>query len=219
MFQQLQAHPDFTQAQHRALPHMANTDLSQLKAQLLGQPRAPNPQALTFGAGFHAAILEPAHYAPPTGLPPAQRRLLERLATTVRRHRYCRDLLYRGTPELTHTATHTETGLQVKVRPDLMVRSRAGRQLTLIDFKTTSCRDYAHFCATVEAYDYDRQAAFYSDVLQADRFLLIGVQKKAPYDLWLIELSADADTMQQGRKKYQRLLRAYAQQHAATLAA
>ena len=214
MFHHVHAYPDLTQAQHRALPHVSNTDLSELKAQLLGQLRTLNPQALRFGAGFHAAILEPTLDALPTDLPPAQRRLLTTLASTVRRHRYCRDLLYRGTPELTHTAIHTETDLQVKVRPDLLVRSRAGRRLTLIDFKTTSCRDYAQFVGTVEQYDYDRQAAFYLDVLQADRFLLIGVQKKAPHDLWLVEVSADFATMAQGRKKYQHLLRAYAERSA-----
>ncbi|WP_243651318.1 PD-(D/E)XK nuclease-like domain-containing protein [Hymenobacter gummosus] len=137
----------------------------------------------------------------------------------MRRQRYCRDLLYRGTPELTHTATHTATGVQVKVRPDLLVRSPAGRRLTLIDFKTTSCRDRAHFLATIEQYDYDRQAAFYLDALQADRFLIIGVQKKAPHALWTVEVSANLLLMEQGRKKYTALLRHYARQSGPHLAA
>ncbi|MBW3127273.1 PD-(D/E)XK nuclease-like domain-containing protein [Hymenobacter profundi] len=208
MFHDLQAYPNLTQEQHRALPHVSNTDLSNLKAQVLGQLRTPNPQALAFGAHFHAAMLEPATYQRTTERCPWEQ--LEQLARQVRRHRYCRDLLYRGTPELTHTATHTETGLTVKIRPDLLVRSRAGRRLTLIDFKTTSCRDYAQFVSTVEQYDYDRQAAFYTDILQADRFLIVGVQKKAPFSIWKVELSADALVMAQGRKKYQRLLRACA---------
>ncbi|MDU0369589.1 PD-(D/E)XK nuclease-like domain-containing protein [Hymenobacter endophyticus] len=213
MFHSLQSYPDLTQTQHRALPHVSNTDLSDLKGQVLGQLRALNPQALAYGTAFHAATLEPATYArtDERGVRWAD---LEMLARRVRRQRYCRDLLYRGTPELTHTAVHTETGIAVKVRPDLLVRSRAGRRLTLIDFKTTSCPDRARFLATIEQYDYDRQAAFYCDVLQADRFLIIGVQKKAPHDLWVVEVSADAALMEQGRRKYRRLLRAYAGQPA-----
>ena len=82
----------------------------------------------------------------------------------------------------------------VKLRPDLLVRSRAGRQLTLIDFKTTSSPDLPHFLTTIEKYDYDRQAALYLDVLGATRFLIIGVQKKAgPFrgnDVWRVELTA-----------------------------
>ncbi|NVO84479.1 PD-(D/E)XK nuclease-like domain-containing protein [Hymenobacter terrestris] len=209
MFTYLTAHPALTQPSHRALPHVSNTDLSNLKAELLGQPRRHNSPALTFGTAFHEAVLEPARYCPPPTLAPAQRRLLDTLATAVRRNRYCRDLLYRGTPELTHTATHAETGLPVKIRPDLLLTTpRLGRRV-LVDFKTTSCRDYAQFAATVEQYDYDRQAAFYLDVMQADRFLIVGVQKRAPNDIWLLEVSADAHAMAQGRKKYQRLLRTY----------
>ncbi|GGG35751.1 PD-(D/E)XK nuclease-like domain-containing protein [Hymenobacter glacieicola] len=211
MFHNLTSLPELTQAQHRELPYVSNTDLSNLKAQALGQLRTPNPAALAYGTAFHAATLEPATYARTPDKCPWEQ--LEQLARQVRRNRYCRDLLYRGTPELTHTAIHTATGVQVKVRPDLLVRSPAGRRLTLIDFKTTSCRDLSHFLATIEQYDYDRQAAFYLDVLQADRFLIIGVQKKAPHNIWLVELSADAATMEQGRKKYRRLLQAaYAEQ-------
>ncbi|AII53846.1 PD-(D/E)XK nuclease-like domain-containing protein [Hymenobacter sp. APR13] len=218
MFHTVTAHPGLTQAQHRALPFVSNTDLSNLKNEALGITRTGNPQALIFGSAFHEAVLEPHRYHAPQGLPPAQLRLLDNLAAAVRRQRYCRDLLYRGTAELTHTATHTETGLTVKIRPDLLlVTPRLGRRV-LVDFKTTSCRDYAQFVATIEQYDYDRQAAFYTDVLQADRFLIVGVQKKAPHDIWLVELSADADTMAQGRKKYRRLLRAYATQQAVAAA-
>ncbi|RTQ52292.1 hypothetical protein EJV47_04525 [Hymenobacter gummosus] len=214
MFHTVTACPELTQAAHRALPYVSNTDLSNLAAELLGKVRSPNTQALIFGSAFHEAVLEPDRYTRPLDLPPAQVTLLETLAAAVRRQRYCRDLLYRGTAELTHTAVHEETGLTVKIRPDLLLTTpRLGRRV-LVDFKTTSCKDYAQFVGTVEAYDYDRQAAFYSDVLQADRFVIIGVQKKAPHDIWVVELSADAATMDQGRKKYRRLLRAYATQRA-----
>ena len=205
MFHSLTAHPNLSQADHRALPQLSNTDLSNLKAGILGQLRRPNPVALAFGSHFHAATLEPATYArtDERGVKWAE---LEMLARQVRRQRYCRDLLHRGTPELTHTATHTATGVAVKVRPDLLIRSRAGRQLTLVDFKTTSAPDYAHFLATTEQYDYDRQAALYLDVLGATRFLIIGIQKKSPHEVWLFDATAAPDFIAQGRKKYAALL-------------
>jgi hypothetical protein len=214
MFHALTAYPDLTQAQHRALPQVSNTDLSELKAGILGQLRRPNPVALAFGSHFHAATLEPATYARTEEK--CQWALLEQLARQVRRQRYCRDLLHRGTPELTHTAIHTATGVGVKVRPDLLVSSPAGRQLTLIDFKTTSAPDYAHFLATTEQYDYDRQAALYTDVLGATRFLIIGVQKKVPHEVWLFDATAAPDFMAQGRKKYERLLKVFANQKSPT---
>ena len=214
MFHSLTSYPGLTQEQHRALPQVSNTDLSELKAQVLGQLRKPNPQALAFGSHFHTATLEPATYARTTEKCPWEQ--LEQLARQVRRHRYCRDLLYRGTPELTHTATHTATGVAVKIRPDLLVTSRAGRRTTLIDFKTTSCQDLPHFLASAEQYDYDRQAALYLDALNADRFLIIGVQKKAPHEVWVFDATAAPGFIAQGRKKYTALLRHCASHPAAT---
>ena len=211
MFHSLTTHACLTQAQHRALPQVSNTDLSDLKAQVLGQLRRPNPVALAYGGHFHTAILEPQHYQR-TAEPGIRWPDLELIARQVRRQRYCRDLLYRGTPELTHTAIHTATGVGVKVRPDLLVRSRAGRQLTLIDFKTTSCRDFDQFLATTEQYDYDRQAALYLDALQATRFLIIGIQKKAPHAIWVFDATAAPGFLEQGRRKYAALLRHHARQ-------
>jgi hypothetical protein len=207
MFHALTHHPDLTQTQHRALPHVSNTDLSDLKASILGQLRRPNPLALAFGSHFHTAVLEPGQYqrTDERGIKWPD---LEMLARQLRRQRYCRDLLYRGQAEQSYTAT----GVGVKLRPDLLVRSRAGRQLTLIDFKTTSAPDLTHFLATIEKYDYDRQAALYLDVLGATRFLIIGVQKKAPYQVWRVELTAMPGLIEQGRKKYAALLRHHARQ-------
>ena len=211
MFHALTHHPNLTQAQHRALPHVSNTDLSTLKNELLGQPRQLNLVALAYGSHFHIAVLEPPHYqrTDERGIKWAD---LETLARQVRRQRYCRDLLYRGQAEQSYTATHTATGVGVKLRPDLLVRSRAGRQLTLIDFKTTSSPDRAHFLTTIEKYDYDRQAALYLDVLGATRFLIIGVQKRVPHEVWRVELTATPGLIEQGRKKYNTLLRHHARQ-------
>ena len=217
MFHALTHHPGLTQAQHRALPQVSNTDLSTLKQELLGQPRQLNLVALSYGSHFHTAVLEPPHYArtDERGIKWAD---LEQLASQVRRQRYCRDLLYRGQAEQSYTATHTATGVGVKLRPDLLVRSRAGRQLTLIDFKTTSSPDRDHFLTTIEKYDYDRQAALYLDVLGATRFLIIGVQKKAGplrgNEVWRVELTAMPGLIEQGSKKYAALLRHHARQAA-----
>ena len=92
------------------------------------------------------------------------------------------------------------------------VRKYTQRQLTLIDFKTTSASTRAHFLATIEKYYYDRHAALYLDVLGATRFLIIGVQKKDPHAVWRVELTATPALIEQGRKKYTTLLRHHARQ-------
>ena len=45
------------------------------------------------------------------------------------------------------------------------------------------------------------------------------MQKKAPYEVWRVELTAIPDLLAQGRKKYERLLRAHATQQCLTVAA
>ena len=214
MFHSLTHHPDLTQQQHRALPGLSNTDLGHLADAVLGRPHRDCAAAFNFGSLFHAAILEPDVFA---ALPVTTHRteLTARanalaLARAVRRQRYPRHVLYRGVPEQSYTATHEATGLLVKVRPDLLIDSPQRRRRTLIDFKTTSCRDRAQFLTTIEEYAYDRQAAFYADVLNARRVVLIAVQKKAPFAVWTHELTAEQ--MEAGRKKYQRLLREAARQ-------
>jgi PDDEXK-like domain of unknown function (DUF3799) len=101
------------------------------------------------------------------------------------------------------------------VRPDLLIDSPKRRRRTLVDFKTTSCKDVAQFLETVDKYGYDRQGALYADVLGAHRVVLIAVQKRAPKgqepQVWVHELTPAQ--MEAGRKKYRKLLRChYAQQ-------
>ena len=161
-------------------------------------------------------MLEPARYARTPQRVPWQQ--LEDLAAAVRRQRFCRDLLYRGQAEQTYTATHAATSLTVKVRPDLMITSPKTGRVVLVDFKTTSAPDYAHFCATIEQYDYDRQAALYSDLLGAARFIIIGVQKprikrfQQTPEVWHFEATPAPGLIEQGRKKYERLMKAFCSQ-------
>ncbi|HEX8429197.1 PD-(D/E)XK nuclease-like domain-containing protein [Hymenobacter sp.] len=210
MFTNHRHHAGLTQEAYRALPFLSNTDLTETKNQALGITRQPNPQALQFGSHFHTAVLEPEHYQRTTERLPWQQ--IEDLAAAVRRQRFCRDLLYRGQAEQTHTATHEATGLTVKVRPDLTITSSKTGRVVLVDFKPTSAQDYAHFCGAIELYDYDRQAALYSDLLGAARFIIIGVRKESPFEVWQFEATPAPGLIEQGRKKYERLLKVYAQQ-------
>ena len=227
MFTNLQHLPTITQAQHRALPFVSNTDLSNLADELLGRQRDRRSPymaaALTFGSHFHSAILEPEQWAAIgqnlTGRERSQWAAAGELARAIKRHRYPRHVCYLGQAEQSYTATHEATGLTVKVRPDLLIDSPQKRRRTLVDFKTTSCKDLAQFLETVDKYGYDRQGALYADTLGAHRVVLIAVQKKAPAGqppaVWVHELTAAQ--LQAGRKKYSKLLRCHAQQTIAQL--
>lgn len=215
MFANLHSIPSMSNDQYRQRPGISNTDLSNLADQLLGRLRDPSPKAFKFGQLFHSAILEPDDFACTTASceeDQQQRDQAHQLARVIKRHRYSRHVLYRGVPELSHFATHEETGLLVKVRPDLLIDSPKRTRRTVVDFKTTSASNEQRFLDTILEYGYDRQAALYCDVVGAQRFVIIGVQKRSPHRAWVAYIQQGSQLMELGRKKYRRLLRHLAEQ-------
>ena len=191
---------------YRALPAVANSDLSRLRDALDGRPprtaATSNEGALSFGTAFHTALLEPADYVP--GQPGLNDTLVWWLVEGVKLNTQLAGLLELGTPEVSVLFTEPETDTLCKLRADLVV-DHPDQPLTIVDFKTTMARDADHFLWQCSAYDYDRQAAFYTDALHAGRFLLVGVQKVEPFSVFTIEVSEHM--LAEGRQKYQRLLR------------
>lgn len=189
---------------YRALPAIANSDLSRLRDALEGKlPRRDSGSgALSFGTAFHTALLEPDEYV--AGQPGLNDTLVWWLVEGVKLNTELSRLLAGGLPERSALFTEPATGTLCKLRADLVV-DLPGEPYTVIDFKTTLARDADHFRWQCAAYDYDRQAAFYTDALRADRFLLVGVQKVEPFGVFPLE--APADMLAEGRRKYMHLLR------------
>ena len=190
---------------YRALPAIANSDLSRLRDALNGRPPRPvttSYGALGLGTAFHTALLEPDLYEP--GQPGINDTLIWWMVDGVKLHPEVNQLLEIGTPEPSCIFTEPVTGTLCKLRADLIV-DQPGQPYTIIDFKTTLARDHNHFVEQCSGYDYDRQAAFYADALQADRFLLVGVQKVEPFKIFVYEVPPLMRS--EGRAKYLRLLR------------
>ena len=193
---------------YRALPAIANSDLSRLRDALDGRPPRPtsgtgsNAGALSFGTAFHTALLEPADYQP--GQSGLNDTLVWWLVEGVKLVPHLAELLANGIPEPSCVFQEPETDTLCKLRADLVV-DYPNEPLTIIDFKTTNARDADHFLWQCSAYDYDRQAAFYTDALRAGRFLLVGVQKTEPFGVFPVEVTPLM--FEEGRQKYQRLLR------------
>ncbi|MGI4835354.1 MAG: PD-(D/E)XK nuclease-like domain-containing protein [Janthinobacterium lividum] len=189
---------------YRALPAIANSDLSRLRDALDGRlPRRDSGSgALSFGTAFHTALLEPDEYV--AGQPGLNDTLIWWLVEGVKLNTELSRLLAGGLTERSAVFTEPITNTLSKLRADLVV-DLPGEPYTVVDFKTTLARDADHFRWQCAAYDYDRQAAFYTDALQADRFLLVGVQKVEPFGVFPLEVPADM--LAEGRRKYMHLLR------------
>lgn len=189
---------------YRALPAIANSDLSRLRDALNGRPPRPHTSvggALGLGTAFHTALLEPELYE--AGQPGINDTLIWWMVEGVQLDPEVKALLDVGTPEPSCIFTEPVTGTLCKLRADLVV-DHPGHPYTVVDFKTTMARDYNHFVEQCTYYDYDRQAAFYADALHADRFLLIGVQKTEPFKVFVYAVPPLMRS--EGRAKYLRLL-------------
>jgi hypothetical protein len=191
---------------YRALPAVANSDLSRLRDALDGRPPRPrggsNEGAMEFGTAFHTALLEPNDYV--AGQPGLNDTLVWWLVEGVKLNSQLAEMLEKGIPEPSCLFTEPQTDTLCKLRADLVV-DVPGEPYTIVDFKTTIARDADHFRLQCSHYDYDRQAAFYTDALGAERFLLVGVQKTEPFGVFPVEVTEPM--LSEGRAKYQRLLR------------
>lgn len=189
---------------YRALPAIANSDLSRLRDALDGRPPRTDSGsgALSFGTAFHTALLEPDDYR--AGQPGLNDTLVWWLVEGVKLNTELNQLLAQGLTERSALFTEPTTGTLCKLRADLVL-DQPGQPYTVIDFKTTLARDADHFRWQCSAYDYDRQAAFYTDALRAERFLLVGVQKVEPFGVFPLEVPAEM--LAEGRRKYMNLLK------------
>ena len=191
---------------YRALPAIANSDLGRLRDALNGRPprSVTATAALSLGTAFHTALLEPNHYVP--GQKGINDSLVWWMVEAVRHDPDLRRMLETGIAEPSCLFTDVVTGTLCKLRADLVVPGDGlpDHPYTIVDFKTTLAPDWHQFFAQCTGFDYDRQAAFYLDALRADRFLLVGVQKVAPFQIFLVEVPPEM--LLQGRAKYRALL-------------
>jgi len=70
-----------------------------------------------------------------------------------------------------------------------------------LDFKTLSVSTHNAFIASIDHFDYDRQAAFYMDLARIDRFWIVGISK-LNNKIFKLAIERDDDTYKSGRDKY-----------------
>lgn len=99
---------------------------------------------------------------------------------------------------------HPGTGLLMRVRPDLYIPSSN----LIVDLKTTKCAAPSgqnSFAKSAGSFNYDRQAAMYSDCMQihtgeSQDFLFIAVENEPPFNCAVYEL--DPGDVMYGRSCY-----------------
>ncbi len=182
------------------IKRVSNSDLTKLKYHLMGMEYRYSQKAYSFGTVLHEMLLEPDTFQ---GVPEnVDQKLAQRLLKGVLSDKMCKWYLKFSRKEEARFFTDAETGLPCKTKPDVLYRNH-----TILDFKTTSCRNYTEFVRRCQEYDYDRQAAFYLDSVGGKRFIFVGVQKVKPFGLFHFEATASPGFVEYGRHKYKFLLR------------
>ena len=184
------------------MPRYANSDLGEYRDTLFSnQVKKPLATALMFGTLFHSVVLECAQ---PSNISPKMAKQLGSMREAVMCNKFARQVLLTAEVEQVNTWIDKQTGLPCKSKTDIWVPENE----LIADLKTTSATSYGEFLNSCAQYAYDRQAAFYLDGKpEAKRFVILGVQKQEPFDVFYFEASACRGCIDGGRKKYQTLLR------------
>lgn len=190
---------------YRAYPSISNSDLTEFKNYLFGIKPFKPYNAFAFGSVLHSKLLEPNL---PVIIPKdVDIELIEHLISKIRQNRFCSWALNGSQNELAILFNDIHTNLPCKAKLDLVRRRNV-----IIDFKSTSQRNFKAFVKSCYQYEYDRQAAFYLDALNRQKqskscFIFVGIQKKEPYDIFIFDAFSQPNFIKDGRNKYQLLLK------------
>jgi len=207
---------DMSSADYHAHPAVSKSVLDKLarsplhcRAYLDGERTEPTP-AMLLGTAVHTAILEPERFDVEYAVFEGDRRttagkqayadlvsrgksivsasdsdVISSMAAAVRAHPVASALLRNGSAEQSVFWTDPMTGLGCKCRPDWWRTDNI-----VVDVKTTEDASPAAFAKSIAGFRYHVQAAHYLAGTQADRFVFIAVEKKAPYAVAVYELDA-----------------------------
>jgi hypothetical protein len=187
------------------------------------EPLSDPTDAQVFGTLLHLAVLEPdrlagAYVTRPEGLKFTTKEgkawkdsqtlpildveksaALMRTAMAVSNHPTAGQILSGGRKEVSVFKTHGQTGLLLKGRIDCLTEDENGF-VTVVDVKTTEDASIAGFSRAIASWQYHAQAAFYMDLVAADYFVFLAVEKSAPYAVGIYAL--DEASIGRGRDAY-----------------
>lgn len=135
---------------------------------------------------------------------------IQRMAESVRKHKFAAELLSKGKAEQSFFFKHEGTGAPCKIRPDWLSEYEI-----ICDVKTTTDASENAFSRACAKYRYHVQNALYLDgVYQCvddlfSQFVFIAVEKEPPYGVACYIL--DSDSVNLGRQEYEKNLATYMQ--------
>lgn len=211
-----------TEKEYRAHPAISRSELAKMSESpekfkyYREHPEAPTP-ALIFGQLFHAMALQPETVKSEFAVAPVvdkrtkagkeelaaferensgktivtaeMYQQAEEMTAALYGNGYARKLLY-GEKEVPFFWTDELTGEECKCRADCLTQTE--KNLVIVDLKTTDNANTDAFARSAIKYQYDFQAAMYSEGVKANTgknplFVFIAIEKKPPYAVNILQ--------------------------------
>lgn len=187
-------------------PAISNSMLSDYEKKLFNLPSFGNrDKANQFGQLVHCLILEKdCNCVDDNLLTEDDKNLIGFIVINALKNPFIKWLRQWTSKEKEIYWSEQNTGLPCKSKLDSLFKK------TVIDLKTTSAKTENEFKRNILSFKYNRQGAFYMDAVGAKRFIIVGLQKQAPFNIWKIEISKT--DLEAGRKQYLQLLK-HGQKH------
>jgi hypothetical protein len=182
-------------------PAVSNSMLSEFERKMFGGFKPNLTNAYEFGSLVHQLILEPhLEVLAPKSLTPDQVDTIQDIVKVAEQHKFISWVRQFARKEVEVFWHDDVTGLPLKSKLDINYKN--GQIVS--DLKTTSARTENAFRSSFKKFGYFRQAAYYLDSVQGSRFVFVGIQKKAPFKVFKVELTPEE--LDIGRNQYRKLL-------------
>lgn len=180
---------------------ISNSDLEIARNIIKGKPQPKRPKsAFSFGSALHECLLEPHLFVyenwEKKGI---DMKLLEKLEKRCLENQIVKELISGEHNEQVITWTHPETQVLCKSKLDIIGTD------TVIDLKTTSAKTQETFETDFVFYNYNRQATFYMQSIQAKKVIIVGISKTSD-KIFFVTKNWNDHTIIGGRQEITRLL-------------
>ncbi|MFA5849973.1 MAG: PD-(D/E)XK nuclease-like domain-containing protein [Bacteroidales bacterium] len=201
-----------SEADYYKRPEVSNSDLSWLKQQLWPREMPDPTEAYKFGSLIDAMITEPQrvdYFKYTVGDVRYQKTDFD-LALKMKKAFYQDELC---NALLEHSTGQAEMSREMEILYgglpfSLNVRCKWDFWAEMLkhgaDLKSTTATSQSEFEAACLHFDYDRQRAWYMDIAQTDKDILIGISKKN-FKIFKIFTTRESEFYQSGKDKYTNL--------------
>jgi hypothetical protein len=192
------------------MDYISYSGLREIRRVLLGEPAAKiDPKYLYFGAELHRRFLEGVKSKNSKKLfSPAEEYDLEGMQESLWKDPFVRKIMRSSIKEVETVRLYQ--GVNVKVILDINGDGQFAD--TGVDIKTTSCGTYRSFVqAAIHKYGYPGQGYLYKQAEQLKNFYFVGIQKKKPYQVYIMDVADYAKEERAAIKEVEFLLDFYKQ--------